>query len=216
MRYYLYIAMLLILSAVTLKALGMDCQDSGVGARDLNELDKRYEIDQLFWITFIESILALVMVNKRYRNVSTYAMVFFLTMRLNEKGILDTCIPSKNCPVESETVFDYIDYCGTNTFYSFEHLRFWSNPQHLCIVPDYYTECRNPVHNTNQTRFDPLMRLKNVPNLYKCYVWGCSYQITPIRYCFKWFTTLLSCLSLLSVGWESASSITTKKLNKLL
>ena len=202
MRLYLYSATLQAFSTLALKFLHIRCSELGASALDIDEIDNRQEIDFFMWMTLIESVFMLIMINRKYRTYCVYVITFFLSIRLHDKGIFNTCMQAKQCPKESETVFDYDDVCGSDRTDNFSNKHFWSNSYNLCNVPEYYKDCRNrPVHNkTSFTQLDPSIQLKLIPNLYQCYAWGCSYEITPVRFCLKWFTTFLACVVLTKAG----------------
>ena len=195
MKYYLHIAFLQLMCGVALHALHAKCSESSVGVYDLNEVDKRNQWDTMKWITFCESLLIVIMKMPKYSTAAVACVAFFLIVRLNHKGILNSCMRTEKCPMDAGTEFDFEDYCVDSRSYEFKHTRFWANPRELCPVPEYYSECRNPVDSGLEVHL-PFMRLKNIPDLYQCYVWGCSNEITPVRFGLKWCTTLLSIASI--------------------
>lgn len=205
MSLYLYFATLQSLSAFTLYFMHINCSVKSSGAADIDEADKRAQIDTLTWITLAESVLLLNMVNKKYRNMCMYGIILLLCVRLHDKGVFDKCVSNHKCPTEAETMFDFSDVCRKTELQEnieFGKKHFWSNSYNLCNVPDYYSDCKKV--ETINTKPDDKITLRKIQNLYQCYVWGCSYEITPIRFCLKWFTTVISCasLSLASFDWS--------------
>lgn len=205
MRAFLYVAMLQALSAAALKICEVKCTTNAAGAVDISEIDKRYRNDWLVWITILESLLFFVMINARFRNTCVYVVALLLLIRVHQKGIFSACLPDIDCPIQSESAFFFGDVCGIDSAEKkFTHVHFWSDSANMCRVPGYYNDCRR---HQNQNTIDSSVKLKHVPDLYNCYIWGCSYEITPLRYGLKWVTTTLSLIGLAFAGFDSSKKM---------
>lgn len=198
MNLYMCIAVLLAISAITLRLLHMKCTSLGTDNLDINEIDKRYQVDTLTWMTIFESLVVLAMSKSRYRNIGVYCLIYTVFERLRSKGFFDTCVPEKQCPVESNTSFDFTDVCGTTQDLKFEQVHYWSDPYHLCPVPNFYNDCITRKEEEEANGSPAInIHLKDTPSRYLCYVWGCSREITPIRFFLKWQTLILCVLAMM-------------------
>ena len=121
-----------------------------------------------------------------------------------KKAFLIRVFQKTNAQMTRKQRLTTLQRAGQKIGFKFDKVHFWSDPYHLCNVPAFYEDCRNPVMASvsNVTSLDANMLLKHTTNRYNCYVWGCSSRITPVRFYLKWQTTILASIALLVAAFD--------------